>query len=116
MNLNGTAVGDEGLRQLCEMKSLRWLSLNGTNITDAGLESHFKRLTGREQLAVEGDRISDDGLKHLYCLKSLKSLVVRGNEVTAEGVAALRADLPSSTTTWGGKAGVPRPISAATEH
>ncbi len=115
LNLNRTTVGDEGLRQLCEMKSLRWLSLRGTNITDAGLES-LSRLTGLEQLYVEGVSISDDGLKHLYNLKSLKSLVVGGTEVTAEGVEALRAALPSSTTTRLGKASVPRPITAVTEQ
>jgi hypothetical protein len=91
-----------GLERLGEIKSLRWLNLSGTRITDAGLE-HLSRLAALEQLFIDGSELTDGGLKHLCGLRSLKALFVGGDRIGVDGVGELRAALPPSTVVRMGK-------------
>ena len=68
--LDGTAITDEGLKQLVDLKELRTLNLAHTSITDLGL------------IQLEG-------------LSALRKLDVQGAKVTPEGIARLKAAIPA---------------------
>ncbi len=66
------------------LKQLEFLSLAGTNVTDAGL----KELAGLKQLRtleLDGTKVTDAGLKELVGLKQLRTLVIGDTKVTRTG-------------------------------
>jgi len=92
--LNGTQVVDAGLEHLKGLTSLQTLGLAGTKVTDAGLE-HLKGLTSLQTLSLGGTQVTDAGLEHLKGLTSLQRLSLDGTRVTDAAVASLRAALPN---------------------
>lgn len=97
LSLFGTEVTGVGLKELVGLKDLQTLSLLDTPVTDAGL----KELAGLKHLRALtlGTRVTDQGLKELAGLKNLKTLALYGPKVTAAGVAALQKDLPGCKIT-----------------
>ena len=93
LDLNDTAVGDDGLFHLSGLTGLKRLRLDETQITDAGL-AHLAGLTQLEQLNLYKSPITDAGLVHLAALANLKELSLQRTQVTAEGVAKLQKSLP----------------------
>jgi hypothetical protein len=117
----GSTVGDEGLKALTAVKSLRRLECYHTRITDAGL-AYLKELPGLRAVTVGpqfsmrlGDaglatlcqvptleRIEynetmltyDGGLGRLRSVKGLKAVKLDQVEVSAADLEKLRADLP----------------------
>jgi hypothetical protein len=85
--------GDEDLEPLEALTGLRWLNLNGSNATDAGMV-HLRNLRRLERLSLSGTRITDAGLVHLHGLKSLDYVDLIGTRVTGQGVADLREAVP----------------------
>jgi hypothetical protein len=86
--LNSSAITDEGMQSLKEVRSVGWLSLNLTSITDAGL----KELAGMvqlERLRLHGTRITNDGLQHLHDMTRLRVLDLSSTQVTDAGLPAL---------------------------
>ena len=78
------------------MTQLRQLSLNLTQVTDAGVE-HLKGLTQLAQLDLGGTRMTDLGL--LYYLSPLKQLrqldLVRGGTLSTQvGADVLKQSIP----------------------
>ena len=69
LNLNRTAVGDEGIAHLSGLGQLTNLSMNATAVTDAGLV-------------------------HLHGLTTLRYVFMERTAVTPAGVGKLRAALP----------------------
>src|SRR4030042_1383652 len=67
------------LKPNLELLRLQSLGLNGTNVTDAGLE-HLKGLTELTRLALYDTKVSDLGLRHLKGLTHLKRLCIRGTD------------------------------------
>jgi aryl carrier-like protein len=67
------------------MPKLRKLWLNGTGITDAGLDS-IKALNALEYLNLYGTEVTDEGLKKLAGLKNLKKLYLWQTKVTSGAV------------------------------
>ena len=75
------------------------LLLNGTSVTDAGLE-YLERLTSLEALDLGNTQVTDAGLEHLKGLRSLRWLNVHwvhfhDRRVTDEGVKELQGALPN---------------------
>lgn len=62
-------VGDDDVASLAELPELKWLVLDNTNVSDAGLV-------------------------FFYGLTKLRRLYIRGSQVTAEGVQRLQLALP----------------------
>ena len=87
LNLALTKVSDDGLKDL--PKSLTSLNLYWTNVTGEGLKNLPKSLT---TLSLQGTTVSDDGLKDLP--KFLTWLSLDYTKVTDEGLK----DLPKSLT------------------
>ena len=69
--LDGTQVTDAGLEHLKGLTRLQSLDLSGTQVTDAGLE-HLKGLTQLQWLSLEGTQVTDAGLEHLKGLTNSK--------------------------------------------
>jgi Leucine-rich repeat (LRR) protein len=84
----------EVLSELGSLTSLRYLHLNRTQVTNAGLE-HLERLTSLKWLDLSHTQVTDAGLSQLTKLYSLEWLELHDTQVTAEGRALLRKTLPS---------------------
>jgi hypothetical protein len=101
LNLDYLPIDDRQLTLLAPLAhlSLKRLALEGTDITDTGLEllGRFERL---ESLDVADTPITDDGLVHLHDLANLRELDLQGSLVTAQGVARLRTALPNCEITY----------------
>ncbi len=70
------------------------VDLNGTHITDAGLQ-HLAELSQLSGLNVEGTQVTDVGLEHLEEMSHLDWLRLSGTKVTNEGVKKLQKALPN---------------------
>jgi Leucine-rich repeat (LRR) protein len=79
---------DECLRTLPAFENLRFLHLDGTPITDAGLKE-LATLTKLESLRLTGTPVTDAGLKELAPLKSLNNLELDRTQVAGRGLKEL---------------------------
>lgn len=95
LSLNNTQVSDAGLKHLKRLTNLKILWLDNTQITDSGLE-HLKGLTNLEYLTLRNTQVSDAGLDHLEGLTNLKVLYLDNTQVTDEGGKRLEEALPNS--------------------
>jgi RNA polymerase sigma factor (sigma-70 family) len=87
-SVGSSAITDDGLKHLKDMRRLRRLTLYGLKITDAGL-FHLRDLKSLVVLDVHQTRITDAGLAHLKGLANLEYLEVSGNGITDAGVEQL---------------------------
>ena len=83
--LNGTQVTDAGLENLKGLTQLQGLHLGGTQVGDAGLE-HLKGLTQLQWLNLDGTKISDMGLENLNRLTQLQGLYLSNTKVSDAGL------------------------------
>jgi signal transduction histidine kinase len=91
LDLLGMEVTDRDLGYLVEaLDNLRFLSLAGTRVTDAGL-AHVKRLKGLQELHLDGTAISDAGLALLADLQGIQILDLKDTAVTDAGLACLKS-------------------------
>ncbi len=86
-------VTDEGLLHLRGGR-LRTLRLNGTAISDAGLET-LAEIESLTSLSIFRSPITDDGLMKLTKLKKLRSLSLMNTRVTDAGMRALKEQIPT---------------------
>ena len=89
LSLDDTQVTDAGLEHLKGLTSLRSLFLGDTYVTDAGLE-HLKGLTNISLLRLNNTRVTDAGLEHLKGLTNLASLYLAHTQVTDAGLERLK--------------------------
>jgi hypothetical protein len=61
---------------------------------------HLGRLPNLESLCLDGSPISDAGLQHLYPLKTLTRVSLSNTQVTQKGVDDLKHALPAATIRW----------------
>ncbi len=89
---SGTAR-DEDLLLLEGMHDLETLYLQGSAISDQGLET-LSRLRKLRELDLRGAPISDEGTHIFQNFPSLRRLDLRGTELSPQAVRDLRASLP----------------------
>jgi hypothetical protein len=104
LSLRGCPVTDAGLAHLPALPELELINLENTRITDAGLE-HLRKLTGLRQLFLDNTAVTDGGLEHLRGLNQLAELEVTKTGVTAEGVRRLKEALPGLKKVYVGPPG-----------
>ncbi|CAI5484301.1 unnamed protein product [Closterium sp. Yama58-4] len=88
LELTSHAITDSCLEGIGAARSLKSLYLNGTRVTDAGLQ-HLAPLS-RLQVLVLPSMITDTGLEHIQCLTALEGLDISNSIVTEKGVALLK--------------------------
>ena len=118
LSVYGTACGDEFAREIAQVKSLRFLGLGKSNITDAGLPE-LARLTGLETLELQETQVRSAGLAALKPLVNLKTLdlsqaavddsavdvsrgfaglqvlKIKGTQLSEQGLKSIQAKLPN---------------------
>ena len=108
VDLSYSELTAEKLADLKEVKNLRVLKLNKTQISDAGLEQ-INSLATLESLGLANTQVTDDGLAHLKELKALRALDLSYTQVTDAGLPHLQGlanlqilDLPLTKITDAG--------------
>lgn len=71
--LSGTAVTDEGMKEIARFKTIDELDISKTAVGDAGLKE-IAKLTKLHTLSLAETKVTDDGLKELLGLENLKYL------------------------------------------
>jgi internalin A len=87
--LSGKMITDTSLKDLKELKSLKWLTLSDTQITDAGLKE-LKQLKDLQTLRISYTPITEVGLNELTQLKRLQTLDLSYTKVTDAGFKRLK--------------------------
>ena len=88
IELSDKHVGDDEVASLAGLRSLEYLDLDRTRITDAGLP-HLARLLNLRQLRLVRTRVTDAGLEHLAGMTSLEDVRLLGTAITDAGLARL---------------------------
>jgi len=113
--LRRTPIDDPLLeRHVARMSNLTTLNLDGTPVTDAGMQT-IGKLEKLQGLTLIGTKITDAGLEKLKSLSNLTELLLQGTGVTAAGVAKLQAALPKCRIAWDGNATTETPDRRAAE-
>jgi len=81
-------VSDEGLSFLSSLQRLHELDLTGTSITDSGLQC-LTSLCELKKLYLTDTKVSDKGLAHLERMTSLRELSLINTRVTDSGLSHL---------------------------
>ena len=84
----GCGIMDGELKELAGLKSLRALSLRGTQVTGAGLKE-LAGLQSLQSLDLSESQVTDAGLKQLAGLKSLRALDLSHTAVKDAGMKEL---------------------------
>jgi hypothetical protein len=100
VHINNSNLTDEGLAALSQLPRVETLSLQGNRFSDAGLA----RLAGAERLkglylGLGRVGITDAGLAHLTTFRRLEVLDLQGSSVTVRGLEQLKV-LPNLKELW----------------
>ena len=85
LRLNGTQVTNAGLKELAPLKNLTRLYLGFTLVSDTGLKE-LAPLTKLTYLDISLTQVTDAGMKELAPLKNLTNLALGSTQVTDIGV------------------------------
>jgi hypothetical protein len=80
------------LRHLGSLKHLAWLTLKGSQVTDAGI-AHLKALPRLNTLKLNNAQVTDQCLATLESMKILQ-LELRNTKISAEGLKRLKVSDP----------------------
>ena len=114
IELDSTKLNDAGMKNVCAVKSLKYLNLRDTRITDRGLSyitnlpelrslniENMKKLTGAglsglnkdsklSKLVASHSALKDEALQYLSRVKALQTLELGGTDITDRGLSYLR--------------------------
>jgi hypothetical protein len=88
LTLSGTDITDAGMQSIGKMPMMQTLLLNETRVSDAGLQQ-VQRLTEMRQLSLYHTHVTDEGLVYLKGLSNLNELTLSGAHITDHGVMQL---------------------------
>jgi hypothetical protein len=94
----GASVDDASIRCLRNAPYLKELSLQGTNISDAGMV-HVGHLHNLEYLDIGSTDVSDASVPLLCRLPRLQELSLEGSKVSEAGIAELERAIPALKVT-----------------
>ncbi len=92
--LKAPQLGDSDILPLKSLKQLKILGLNGTRVTDRGLEV-LRELPSLEYLDLSGTKITAAGLERLRGIPRLKDVRIEGTAITLEQSAAFQRSAPN---------------------
>jgi len=93
--LRGTTVTGTGLAQLKDAPLVK-LDLGEAAVNDKGLQEGISKLKTLEWLDLWNTFVTDAGLEHLEGLDNLKYLRIEGTNATEAGAAKLRESMPNT--------------------
>jgi hypothetical protein len=93
VSLEGSDITDAGLESLSGLQRLKRLSLRGTPITDAGL-AHLKDLPALEEVDLESTQVTDAGMETLAAISSLRKVYFDRSGPTTAGIDFLKSANP----------------------
>ncbi|MEK6781542.1 MAG: c-type cytochrome domain-containing protein [Bacteroidota bacterium] len=96
LNLAWTSVSDDQLAVISELKAVRRLHLEHTEVTDLGV-THLKSCENLVYLNLVDTKISNDALATVTEMKSLKELYVFNTRVTKAGLLMLNPQIKVDT-------------------
>lgn len=111
--LSNRPITDEQLRRLGSLKSIRALSLDGTQVTDAGLV-HLPATGNLQEVNLAGTAVTDAGLETLARIESLTTIGLDGTSITDAGLARLTS-MPNLKVVYLSKTNVTPKAAAAFE-
>lgn len=88
MVLNGSGITDEGIELLSGCNKLRELHLVSTAVTDKGLKL-ISNLRSLDWLRIDEGEISDKGIRYLASLTNLDSLQIVNSNLSDDGLETL---------------------------
>lgn len=94
LGLSGTAVGDDGIAHIVRLQNLEHLDLRSTAVTD-GCVSNLKRLKNLTTLDIAETGITDAALDHLASLPSLCELHVGRTGMSTNALARFHRLCPN---------------------
>lgn len=98
LNLRYGLVGGDFVKDL-EGLPIRYFSLQGTRITDEGLQ-YLALLPDLKELILSETDVSDAGVLHLECLKYVDSIMLDQSRISFEGIHRLKKSLPKNRLSW----------------
>jgi outer membrane protein assembly factor BamB len=94
LDLAGSSLGDDGLRQVAALANVRGLSLElCTSVTDAGI-AHLRAAKRLRALQLTGVDVTANGLRSLSSLEQLVALDLEVCEQVADGACEVLAQMP----------------------
>jgi Leucine-rich repeat (LRR) protein len=87
--LNGANVNDKVLMPIRKLRHLQALSLRQTSVSDSGIK-HIKTMSKLRHLCLDVTNVTDEGLAHLKGLMNLESLSLSYTKTTGKGIAYLK--------------------------
>lgn len=88
LDLRKTGIGDEGVRHLAGLRSMRVLKLSRTKISGAALQ-YLANMERLEELDLSQTAIDDDGVRHLVGLRAMRNLDLSRTRVSGAALAHL---------------------------
>lgn len=88
LSLNGPQITDAGMQSVAKIVTLRHLQVGSKNVTNAGLTA-LRNLRQMQNLQLWGTNVTDDGLKHLTDWKELQTLDFSDTPVTGAFLQSL---------------------------
>jgi hypothetical protein len=85
LNLNDTSVTDAGLHYLEGLTNLYVLYLDDTKLTGEGL-AHLQGAAGLQRLSIDYSNVTDRALEHIGAFRQLRALDVQNTRVTDAGL------------------------------
>jgi hypothetical protein len=100
IDLAGCGVGDRAVAAVATA-SRGVLALDGTRLTNAGVQTIAARCEKLKRLTLRNTGITDEAVKALEQMTYLTELDVRGTKVTEAGARQLKKALPQCRIAWG---------------
>jgi serine/threonine protein kinase len=86
--LSEANLKDDGLKALSALKRLHKLAIDGTAITDAGI--NFLRDMEINDLNIERTSVTDEGLKAIGTIRNMDRLLISNSEITNRGLKYIK--------------------------
>jgi len=99
VNLSATKVTDAAMQSIAKCVSLRSLGIVDTQVTDAGIAA-LDSLPNLTDVCVGRTSLTDAGLKHLSRHSKLKLVIALQTEVTAEAAEEFKKNRPDTHLIW----------------
>ena len=94
LTIEGTSVTNDGMEHLAQFPSLEKLNLAGTAVDDTGLATIVRTCPQLKEISVIDTSITDVGFSQLAELRSLKEVYITSGTASLQAIATFKASRP----------------------